>query len=446
MTLPADRLLRRILQLDTPLNAVSEAEAASEIEQLYRWNFFVNLLDVTAFWFGFSLISATTIVPLYISQLSDSPLPIGIAAVVAQASWFLPQLFTANAVERLPRKKPVIVWFGLFLERLPMWLFVLSAAIAVRQPTAALVVFLVGYAWRGFGAGITATSWQDLIARCFPVRRRGRFLGISLFAGTLAGAVAAAVSGWLLETYPFSRNFVLNFALAAVFISLSWAFISLTREPAIAARVQRLSGREFAAELPIIMRQDVNFRRFLISRTLLAFGALGTGFITVAAIDRWAVPNSAVAGYTAALLIGQAAATPLFGLLSDRFGHKLTLEIGALAAVFAFALAWLAPTPKWYYAVFVLLGVNTGAIIVAGILVIMEFARAEKRPTYAGLANSAVGIASVAAPLVGAALATISYDLLFAASAFISLAALALLRFWVQEPRHTSPDSSGSAT
>ena len=41
-------------------------------------------------------------------------------AVIAQSAWFLPQLFTANAVERLSRKKPVVVNLGLFLERMPI--------------------------------------------------------------------------------------------------------------------------------------------------------------------------------------------------------------------------------------------------------------------------------------------------------------------------------------
>ena len=44
-------------------------------------------------------------------------------------------------------------------------------------------------------AGLVAIAWQDLIARCFPVQRRGRFMGISFFVGGLAGALAAGVIG-----------------------------------------------------------------------------------------------------------------------------------------------------------------------------------------------------------------------------------------------------------
>lgn len=431
-------LLRWFLELHRSPAYGTDAEIAAEVERNYRWNFTVNMLDFTTFWFGFSFISSTTIVPLYISMLSDSPFPLGIAAVIAQASWFLPQLLTANWAERLPRKKPVIVRVGFILERLPIWLTVVSALVAVRSPGLALVLFLVGIAWRGFGSGIVATSWQDLFARTFPIARRGRFMGLSLFSGTVVGTVAAILSGRILDAFPFSTNFVYTFLLAAVFITVSWFFISRTREPATTGRPPHRTGRQYLADLPGILRADGNFRQYMIARSLIAFGALGTGFVTVAAVSRWNIPNSTVGTYTAAQLIGQAIATPGFGFLADRRGHKLTLELGTLAAALAFTIAWLAPSPGWYFLVFALLGATNGAIIVSGILIVMEFGPAGKRPTYAGLANTVVGVVSVAAPLVAAGLASRSYDLVFAIGASITLAGLIWLHWRVREPRHVA--------
>jgi MFS family permease len=178
--LSVPRWLRRatvvLLQADRPAPLRTDAEVAAEVERNYRWNFTVNLLDGATFWFGATFISSSTITPLFISKLTDSPLPIGLVAAIAQSAWFLPQLFTANAVERLPRKKAVAVNLGFFLERLPLWLLVVSALLAATSPLLALLLFFVGYTWHGLGAGIIATAWQDLIARCFPVARRGRFL------------------------------------------------------------------------------------------------------------------------------------------------------------------------------------------------------------------------------------------------------------------------------
>jgi MFS family permease len=427
--------IRALLEADQPVPQRSEEEIAAEVERNYRWNFSVNLLDNTAFWFGISFISASTIVPLFISKLTSSTLPIGIAAVIAQGAWYLPQLFTANAVEHLPRKKPAVVKAGLVLERLPVWLLVIAALLAPRAPTLALVVFLGGYAWRGLGGGTVATAWQDLIARCFPVERRGRLFGLGSFLGAGIGAAGAGLSAWLLENLPFPTNFACMFAIAAASMGLSWFFTSLTREPVQPVSTSRQTNRDFLSTLPGIVKHDRNFRRFLVARSLFALGGMGLGFVTVSAISRWHVPDATVGLYTAASWIGQTIGTLSFGLLADRFGHKLSLELGGLASVLAYAIAWLAPSPAWIPIVFVLLGISIGAAMVSGILVALEFSRPERRPTYAGLANTTVGVSNIAAPLIGAWLAGASYGWLFAASAAVNLVALAAMRWWVREPR-----------
>ncbi len=427
--------LRRLLQVDQPVRPRSDDEIVAEVERNYRWNFSVNLIEGTSFWFGLSFVSSSTIVPLFISKLTTSQLPIGLVAIISQAGWYLPQLFTANAVERLARKKPVVVNLGFFLERLPIWVLAGAALIAGRSPGLALALFLVGYAWHNLGAGVVATAWQDMIARCFPVDRRGRFLGITMFGGTGTGTLGAALSTWILAAFLFPINFVYIFMIAAIGITLSWFFIALTREPVQPVTAPRQSNRQFWAGLPDIVRHDHNFRRFLLARLTLALGRMGMGFVTVAVVERWQVPDSTVGIYTAALLLGQTLGNLAFGFLADRFGHKLSLELSALASLLAFTLAWLAPSPDWYYAVFALLGVTLGAVIVSGILLVLEFCEPQRRPTYVGLANTGVGLVSIIAPLLGAWLAGINYNWLFALSAGVNLVALAMMRWWVQEPR-----------
>jgi MFS family permease len=424
-----------LLQSDRPVPPRGDDEIAAEVERNYRWNFAVNLLDGASFWFGLSFISSSTIIPLFVSKLTSSALLIGLVAVIGSASWALPQIFTANFTERMPRKKPIIVNLGFFLERLPLWILVASAAVAGQSPALALLLFFVGYAWHGLGAGMVAPAWQELIARCFPVDRRGRFFGITMFIGAGTAAAGAALSTWLLKTFAFAQNFVLTFAIAAASITVSWIFLALAREPAQAVDAPRKSNRQFLAELPSIVRRDHNFRRFLVARSTLTFGSLGTGFITVSAIYRWQIADSVVGVYTIVYMLGQTAGTLAFGFLADRFGHKLSLEIGALASAIAFLLALLAPSPGWIFAVFFLLGITVAAVLVSGIMVTLEFSSPQRRPTYVGIANTTIGIIGILAPLLGAWLASHSYEWLFGVGAAANLTALIALRWWVKEPR-----------
>ena len=135
------------------------------------------------------------------------------------------------------------------------------------------------------------------------------------------------------------------------------------------------------------------------------------------------------------MLVGQAAGNLLFGFLADRHGHLLSLRCSAAIYAVAFALAWLAPEESWFFPVFLLLGVATGAQIVSRILIVMEFGEPQRRPTYLGLANTIGGLASMAGPLLAAWLAGINFGLVFAVSAGIAAVALVVLIVWVRDPR-----------
>ena len=434
--------MRWLLRVDPPAAERSALDLAAEVERNYRWNFTFNLLDGATFWLGLSFMSSATIVPLFVSKLTSSQLAIGLIAVIANSGWFLPQLFTANVVQRLPRRKPVVINLGFFTERLPLWLLPLAALLAVEAPTLALVLFFLGYAGHAVGAGLVATAWQDLVARIFPVDRRGRFFGITTFVGNGTGALGATFSAWLLAALVFPSNFVATFTLAALFITLSWAFLALAREPEQAVTAPRQSSRQFWAGLPLILRSDHNFRRFIQARLLLVLGGMGAGFVTVAAVSRWQVSDGTVGLYTLALLIGQTLANAASGLMADRRGHKLPLELGSALLMLAYLMAWLAPASGWYFGVFLLIGLGTGAAVVSGTMIVLEFSPGHLRPTYTGLVNTALGLAGMISPLIGAWLATRSYNVLFALSAGFCLASLVALHRWVKEPRGLAESSA----
>lgn len=429
------KMLRRILYLDQPLKTLSSAEADQARETDFRWNVFFNSGDVIFFLSGISLLSATTILPLFISKLSTSPIPLAIIAMMAQGGFFLPQLLTANFIERLDHKKPMVVNIGFFSERMPLLIMPFVPLLALRSPTLALVTFLLVYSWFSLGGGVVAPAWQDMIARCFPVTRRGRFFGINLFVGTLLGVGTANIAGRVLEDVSYPQNFVWIFGAAGISILISWIFLIPVREPIEPGRVAATSIRQYFAELPNLVRADQNFRNFLIARFFMALAEMGNGFLTVAAILTWAISDGMVAQFTVVLLIGQTLASLLMGFLADRYGHRLSLQIALGALVLAFAAAWLAPNPNWYFAVFFLLGFFTGAKIVSGTLVVLEFCGTEKRPTYVGVANTLSGVGSMTAPIIGAGLAWAGYNWLFGVSMVISGVAFLMLRFWVKEPR-----------
>jgi MFS family permease len=408
-----------------------------DIERNYRWNFLVNTLDGASFWFGMSFFSSTIILPLFVSHFTDSPLTIGLISFLGWGGIFLPQLFMANAVERAPRKKFFPVTLGFFLERLPI--FLLPPAIyflATRQPILTLVIFFVLYTWQNVGTGVILVGWQDMIAKVIPVEKRGRFFGISNFIGNGTGILGALAVPVVLEKFTFPLGYVFSFAVAGAFIFLSWVFLSLTREPAVYSSKPPVSQLNYLRSLPEVLRRDRNFRMYLLAQIIFSLSGMATGFLVVYTVKTWNLPDAEASGFMIALQIGLTLAYLFFGFLSDRKGHKLSLEICMLLSALLLVLAIIAPSPWWFFPIFFLRGAVNAGTFISGISIVYEFTDAENRPTYIGLANTIPGVAGSLAPLIGGWLAgAMSYRSMFILSAIIGAVSWVLLRFAVREPR-----------
>jgi MFS family permease len=415
-----------------------------EIAQNYRWNFLVNSLDGASFWFGMSFISATIILPLYVSHFTSSPLVIGLISFLSTSGYLVPQLFTSNAVERAPMKKFFPVTIGFFLERIPIFLLAPAAYfLATSQPHLALIAFLVLYAWHTIGAGMIVVGWQDMIAKIIPVEKRGRFFGITNFLGNGAGVLGALAVPFILDRYTFPLGYVISFALAAVLIFLSWVFLSLTREPAVQSSKPPVSQLDYLRSLPDVLRQDRNFRMYLLSQIVFYLSGMAIGFLAVYAVQTWQMSDATAGGFTVALQIGLALGNLLFGFLADRKGHKLSLEISMTLSILSLILAISAPNPWWFFPIFFLRGAVNGGTFVSGISIVYEFANAENRATYIGLANTLPGVAGAIAPLLGGLLAgVVSYQAMFIIAVIIGVFSWILLRFAVREPRQMNSNVS----
>jgi MFS family permease len=416
-----------------------EAKYQAAIQHNFRWNFAVNLADGALFWLGLSFAAPSTIMPLYVSHLTDSRLLIGLISAITGAGWFLPQLLMANYVERMPVKKKMVIGVGLFSERLPFVVMAASAFLfAVRQPNLALGLFFVTLTWHTIGAGIVAISWQDMLAKVIPTNYRGRLLGLANALGAAAGIAGATAAAAILARYPFPTNFGVCISLMAIFVLGSWFALSLTREPPLQSNKPAISLREYIMRLPDILRRDHNFASYLSSRVVAVFGRMALGFVTVYAVQRWHLTDSQAGFYTTLLLVGEAVAYVGVGTLADRSGHKLVQEASLVLCALSMAIAVLAQSPGWMYGVFAAVGASTAAEVVSSIGIAMEFGTPEERPTYMGLANTIPGLFSAVAPLLGGWIASrANYAVLFVTALLLSTVAWAVLHWLVQEPRKT---------
>jgi MFS family permease len=426
---------------------LDQARIESKPERNFRWNFGVNILDISFYSLAMNLVSQTTIMPVMVSLLTTSKIVIGLIPAVYSLGFLLPQLLMASYTEGLRRKKPFLMLFGGTGERLPFLMIALVLFwLAKPAPTVALALFFVFLALSAATNGLLTPAWYDLIAKVIPVKWRGIWSGVGNSLGAVMGIAGAALAGWLLVSFPFPNNYAFCFLLAGLAMGVSWLGLALNREPESQVVKTHTGLSNYFKQLPVILRKDPNYIRYLLGRSVVHIGGMSAGFITVYGLEHFHLSGIEVGGWTMVLVGSQAIMNLIWGALADRRGHKFVLCVAAFSMAATTLLTFATQSPGWLWAVFILLGVSTAADSVSNMNIIMEFCAEEDRPTYIGLTNTLLAPTKALAPILGGLLATwAGYSSMFLIAVAGSFLGGLLLTLWVREPRTHQPKMGGNS-
>lgn len=411
------------------------------------WNFVVNTLDLTFYTFATSFIFGSTVLSLYASYLTSSAVLIGLIPAIQSVGYFLPQLLVSRKSEQLSRKKPFVQVVSV-MERVPYAFVALGIAFwggAPRWVAYAILALSVGMA-TGAG-GLAGPAWNAMLAKVIRPERRGRMFGLSHAVGALLGIGGAAISRYVLGTYAYPTSFGICFGLCFIFQIMSWICLSLNREPARKPVNKDVSVGDYWRRLPIILRENPNFAKYLVSRAFIILGAMGTSFYIVYGRVAFQMDDAFAANLTMASMLSQATALLLLGWLADRRGYKLLMELSTMCALVSVALVLLAPGEVWLYAVFMLMGIYTSGMMVAGFGIVMEFCETDEVPTFSALAGTLLGVPILLAPLLGGwIIDRAGFRALFVTSLIVASVGWAIMRWGVREPRHEAKGPAPSET
>ncbi len=408
----------------------------NEANRYFRLNYIANMLDGAFFGFAIGFASFSTVLPLFVSNMTDSAILIGLIPAIHAMGWQLPQLFNARHIAQLSRFKPYLIAMTI-QERIPFLGLVVIAwqlpAIGIRW---GLVLTFLMLVWQGLGAGFAANPWQNLISKIIPSEYRGTFFGLQAAAANLFASIGAIIAGFILQKIPFPINFATCFAYACLCIVISFFSLNLTHEPSRATEILPSSSLLFWNNVYAILKRDKPFRSFLLTRVLSQFGNMAFAFYTVYAVRRHGISEVTVGVMTSVWMISQVAANPVLGWLADRWSRKYILEMGAVSAMFSAVLAWLAPNIGTFFIVVILAGIASTAFWTIGMTLTLDFGKDEEKPTYVGLANTLIAPATILAPLIGGWLADqAGYSITFLSAAMASLATVVVLHYTVHDKR-----------
>lgn len=410
-----------------------------DLRDKLRHNAVVNILDGSLFGFGImGLASYVTIIPLFLSYLTESTALIGFVATLFHIGWQAPQLLTSSYVASLRRYKPMVLAMTL-VERVPYFgLALLAMAIPTIGVEVALPLALILLAIQSLGGGFTGTAWQSMISKIMPPHRLGAFFGMQAACVNLFGAGGALLASFILERLDFPQSFSLLFTVAGISLLVSFVFLALTYEPQSQPHdvAEPINWRQFGGRLRQILRQDANFRWFLTARALTAVSLTAISFYTIFGIRRYDMSPEFVGALTSALLVSNTLSSSVIGWIGDRWGHRRVLIAANLLTALAIVIALSAPDASWFFAVFALTGVVNSAQWSTIMTITVQFGSVAERPYFIGMANTFIAPVTIFAPIIGGWLVdAVSFELTFGIFALAGLLSVLVYVVLMKEPQ-----------
>lgn len=403
-------------------------------ERDLRWNFGAALIDAAGWGLGTGLISATTVLPFFVKELTGRPEAVGMITAIMYLGWLLPGILVAGRVERLARVKYSVMWIAMLERSMLLLLVPLSLWLGRGHRGALLAAFFACWLVMNAAVGTNLPGYYKLIAKTIPPGLRGRLYGIGGAAAGLLGMAAAVPAGWFLKEWGFPGGYALCFLAAFLFQTITVLPLGLMREPEQTEEAH--PPRTDLLRTLRVVREDSRLRWVCAAVALFALNQMAGAFYTLYAIDRFHVTAAAVGPFTATSMAARTAAFLLIGWIGDRCGNRAAMQVSTVAGIAAVGAAWAAPDAGWIYAVLALNELAVQGWGVCAMNYVLELCPPERSSTYTAVFNLVTGPFRVLLPLCAGVLVSASgYDAVFGAALAGSVLALLLLVTRVPEPR-----------
>ncbi|TYP54243.1 MFS transporter [Thermosediminibacter litoriperuensis] len=369
-----------------------------------------------------------TVVASFVSNLTSSPVLIGLTTTIRTCGWYLPQLLVARRAEALPRKKPLVVVAGGLL-RLAAGMMALSTLIAAKNPSLALALFYTLFIVMAFSDGISGVPWIDLFAKSIPPERRGAYYTKTQFLGGILAFAAGFLVKAILSSDRFSFPYDYSVIFFLGFICATVSYLSFLRlkeaEDGVPRQCESLA--KYLMGIPVVFKKDGDFRLLITVNTLLRFFFMPLPFYVIFAREVLKLPQDSVGIFVSAQMLGYILAGVFFGRINDFYGSRRVVLLTAKLTVIPPVLALLSlflyrlnlPFLPLYVLIFALIGATYSGVWVGIFNYLLKIAPEEKRPLYIGLLNTLTAPTTFLPLLGGVIIQFLSYVHLFVITAVL---------------------------
>ncbi|MEM3578559.1 MAG: MFS transporter [Candidatus Bathyarchaeia archaeon] len=361
---------------------------------------------------------ATSILAQFLTvELHGSAEILGLIEGLADFSSSFIKTYSGWLSDKLGRRKPLAT-LGYMLTGIFISLFAFASNFLQ-------VLFYRTVGW--IGRGVREPPRDALLADSVEPESYGHAFGFHRMMDTLGAIIGPSIAFILLPLIGFRNVFLAALLPGILAISV---FALFTRE-----KVCRQKVKEERKLLGDIRGLPAKFKHYLLAVGIFGVGNFANTFLVLKATEALtpslgAIVASSISAFLYVLLnVGAAVFAYIFGALGDKFSKKNLLALGYLIfSIYCIGFILLPPN-IWIYAfLFLLAGVETGAIDATERSYAAELLEENRRGTGFGILSTINGIGDFTSSITAGILWTlISASASFAFGATLALAATAIL-------------------
>lgn len=326
----------------------------------------------------------------------------------------------ARMIERVSRRKPVVLWAGGGIGRL-MLLFLALLPFVDGTPRLAIMAIIALNGIRAFAGNFGNPGWTAIVADLVPSAMRGRYFGNRNLAMGIAALVVTPFAGWLIRTVNTQSGspvagYQWTFALAFGFGMLSTLAFSRIPEPESADGPGHVHAR---GELRQALRASPGFLGLVISAFVWNMSLhVAAPFFNVYLVSEFSASTTTIGLLASVSSLTALFGQQVFGPLMDRRGAVwVSLVTGFIIPLAPFC--WMFITAPWQVGIInTLSGFAWAGYNLANFNLLLDLTPDTGRPRAVALYQTAVFASAVLGPLLGGYVAdAVNFQTIFGISA-----------------------------
>ena len=403
----------------------------------YRRNFTLGVLNGSFFMAALAFLAGSTVLPVFISRLTDSNVLIGIFSHLEWFGWLFPQLFAAVF---LAHKQKVLSFYnGLSLLRLFLFGICIASIFLFKDDYGAiLITYGISFTLFSLSSGLAGVAFLEIVGKIIPLNKRGSFFGMRMFSGGLLAALGGILVERIIATYGFPYDFGYVCIVAWILMFMGLSCFAMIKEPESREKLARASASSQMKAAFRILKHDINFRNLIFSRIWINTALMALPFYVVFSLEHLHAAESMAGIYLTFQMIGYLGSNLLWGWLCNRVSNKMVIVLAALCRAFppiiAFVCYYHPLSPMMFAPVFVFIGMAESGLDMGYMTYLLEISPEKGRVLSIGLLHTVIAPTVLFSGIGGLLIQLLSLKWLFAL-VFVTTMISLLISAGLREPR-----------